>query len=374
MKRGSRYKTAVFGTDAEQYVSSLFIMGRNPNGNRRPDLISINGRYTPKLSIELKSGESGKVSMVAFQLHYAITTGQDYEEFFEEKFSNSEGMLPNVDWNTNYPQLVNNPVAYYYDIISREKKVTSQDLNKPFSAFKLTWGDQYIIPHHVAFSSFAVARSIRTGEKLDDVVEILKDRMKDDILEKSSHYSSRSTQDWQNLYAQDMRAIFYKDSSLATEGGKKRIDLLAKHNRELDGLERVVLDGPLGTKIHVLADPDDKNLFMYQMHKTLLERNPVLERIAEVRKRALKVVDNLPVLSTLELFENGDGVDPTSLGGALSFRSVSKLKYLASWRRKEDDLLFHETHKYDPISDGCSDEIEELPEEVSEESTEIVPF
>ncbi len=127
MKKGRSDKTGVFGSDAEFYVSRLFMMMKNPNGRRRPDLISVDGKFSPRLSIELKSGRGRKGVLNEEQLHYAITTWKDYVEIFGEEMKMS-GLFN--DTEIKDPSAIK--VAYYYDVINRDDKLTSSDLDSPF--------------------------------------------------------------------------------------------------------------------------------------------------------------------------------------------------------------------------------------------------
>jgi hypothetical protein len=146
-------------------------MFNNPNGWRRPDLVSLNGRYTPKLSVEVKSGRKFKGVMVDYQLHYAVTTDQDYIELFGEEPPEKQGLLPGFDADP----LKEGDAAYYYNVINRTDKIKAQDLNKPFSAIKLKWGSQFIVPHDLAFYNFAINRARRAGESIDYSIEYLRE-------------------------------------------------------------------------------------------------------------------------------------------------------------------------------------------------------
>src|SRR3989344_5022609 len=137
MKRGYKHRTGVFGSDSERYASRLFLMLKNPHGERRPDLVSINGRYSPKLSLELKSGRNKKGVLVASQLHYAVTTEQDYRELFGEELPSRKDTLPGEDWDRIAPILPKREVAYYYALINRQDELTSKDLDRPWSSIRI---------------------------------------------------------------------------------------------------------------------------------------------------------------------------------------------------------------------------------------------
>jgi len=99
MKRGRKDSTGKFGNDSEFYASSLFIMLKNPNGTRRPDLVAMKGSFDPKLTIEMKSGRGNKGVLNDSQLHYAVTLEEDYVELFGESPTDGNGCLKGVDGN-----------------------------------------------------------------------------------------------------------------------------------------------------------------------------------------------------------------------------------------------------------------------------------
>ena len=118
MKTGYKHNTSVFGNDSENYVASLFMMVQNPNGSRRPDLVSSPScSFDPKLSIELKSGRQMKGVLVDYQLHYAATLQEDYNELFGEEIQGSNGFFPGIDWRTSKKESKQEGIAYYYDVV-----------------------------------------------------------------------------------------------------------------------------------------------------------------------------------------------------------------------------------------------------------------
>ncbi len=304
MKVGYKHKTGVFGTDAENYIGRLFLMLKNPNGQRRPDLMSINGRYKPRLSLEVKSGRNRKGVMVASQLHYAITTQDDYNEFFGEKFpgfNGSEEFLKGVDWSSyKAPKLKTDKIAYYYNLVSRSEECTSSDLDNEYSSIKLKWEDQYIVPHQYGFWNFAVNKAIRQGRDLEEVAKELKEEMKRDVLEKSSHYIERNPdpQSWQDLHGRDILALFFNDENFATERGKERLELMREAYEPIrigrktkNKLRKILIPGPNETTIYILSEPKHYELFNTQIRKTVEERIPIIERITRERKRARKLLN-----------------------------------------------------------------------------------
>lgn len=290
MKKGRSDKTGVFGCDSEFYASRLFMMMKNPNGRRRPDLISIDDRFSPRLSIEVKSGKGNKGVLNEEQLHYAITTWKDYSEIFGEKMK-MNGLFEGTE--VNDPKAIK--VAYYYDVINRTDEITSNDLDLPFSSIKLKWGDQCIVPHEFAFYTFAVARVMRTKENVRKVIKELKTTMKKDALhiEEIDYEHRRDSQTWQNLNGRDILAVFNKDDKIATEYGKKRIELLSKIYPDLDNLERILIPAPNNSCIYVLCNPENYDLFDKQLRKTIEERTFVLEELTREREEAISILGGI---------------------------------------------------------------------------------
>ncbi|MBX4211947.1 hypothetical protein KW787_00625 [Candidatus Pacearchaeota archaeon] len=338
MKSGYKHKTGVFGTDAENYVSRLFLMMKNPNGMCRPDLISINGRYDPKLSIEVKSGANYKGVMVDYQLRYAITTGEDYREIFGEEIPRRENLFPGIEWADTYPMFQPDPVAYYYNIINRVDEMTSKDLDRPFSAIKLRWGDQFLVPNEYGFYAFAVSRIRRSGEKINEVINDLRDLMKNDICNGSGSYYHRKSdkRSWQDIHSRDIKAIFEDDPRIATEDGKKRIDLLRTNYPDLERLERIKILGPNDTTIYVLAKKEHSRLFDRTLRKTVGERAPIIEDITQERKRAERLLSKISYAAEVSLFGNGNVNEDMRISMNLKRPQLQRLERLAKWEGKDE--------------------------------------
>lgn len=211
MKRGRSDKTNIFGSSGERYIASLFQLAQHPNGHRRPDLVSVNGRYKPRLTLEVKSGKKKGV-MNEWQLHYAVTTYEDYKTLFGEEFPEMdipELGLPGIDWSGAAPALKEESVAYYYCVLDRVDEVTSNDLDVTnLAAVRFKYGDHFIVPHQFGFVSFAVVKHFRMQKRgehksLDEIKAELNASIKQDVLERCSHYMERraTTDGWQDLHA-----------------------------------------------------------------------------------------------------------------------------------------------------------------------------
>ncbi|MFH1802447.1 MAG: hypothetical protein ABH864_03270 [archaeon] len=342
MKRRYKHKTGVFGTDSERYVSRLLLMMRNRQGDRRPDLISLNGRYSPRLSIEVKSGRKGKGIMVDYQLHYPITTREDYVEFTGEDFPEQEGLLDGVNWSEAAPLLQEGSVAYPYWLVNRIDAITSADLEKPFSSIQLQWGNICSIPHRYAFAAFAAAKANRTRSgqtvtprELEKIVADMQETIKWDVLHRGSDYDARKdSQSWQNLHSRDFLAIFNGDPSIATKDGQERIRMIRDLYPMAETNTRIEIPGPNGTTIYVMAEPDEVNLFDTQVRPVVEERIPVIEKITRSRARAVKLLDRMPVVSQgfLETgFGTGEAREQTGVSFGISHRQVQYLDRLTHW-------------------------------------------
>ncbi|MAF50830.1 MAG: hypothetical protein CMH64_01940 [Nanoarchaeota archaeon] len=268
-KRGYKHNTSVFGTDAENYVSRLFMMMRNPNGSRRPDLITMDGMFDPRLSFELKSGLNGKGVLVDYQLHYAFTLDRDYWEVFGEespKRKEESGMLAGLDWEKTRKLGEIPGIAYYYNIIERVDGIKAEGVDKPLSSIQLKWGNQCIVPHEFGFYNFVACMAHRTGGEEKDIIEYLMGRIKSDVVGESGDYSKRKdNQSWQSIHSRDIMALYTKDWLLTTPQGRKRVDKLKRLYPGIDDLKRIEIPGPNGTKIYVLANPEHEKLFDEQL-------------------------------------------------------------------------------------------------------------
>ena len=314
-----KHKTAFFGTDAELYVSRLFMMMRNPNGTRRPDLISFpDNDFDPRLSIEVKSSKYNKGIMVEYQLHYAITPFRDYEEGKDLPFDISD-----------FKAKEDGKIAYYYDLIHRVDGLTAMDVDSPTHSIKCMWGDQYLVPNQFAFYAFAVSRVMRSIEKrnfkekdkellevkvkaersskIKGVITGLEEVMNQDAFspEQNDYEERRKQSDqWQNIFVNDIRAIFHKNSELASRRGKQRIELLYENYPKLAHLESISIPGPNDTNIYVLADPEHHNLFDKQLREVVMDRIPVLNKISEERKNAALRFSKVEISEGPDLFSN----------------------------------------------------------------------
>lgn len=327
--------TAHFGNDAEYYTSYLFSMTKNPNGHRRPDLISINGDYKPKLSIEVKSGAKMKGVMVDYQLHYAVTSEQDYQELFGESPPIKTGVLPGM--NITSGALPQQSIAYYYNVLDRVDGLRADNLDKPFSTIKIKWGNHYIVPAEYAFNAFAVARHMRTKEDLGTIVSDLHEKIKSDVVMQTSHYENRKKDpnSWQDIHSRDILAFFKGDDELTTEQGKTRVKVMRDIYPEVDKLDRIKIRAPCKTNIYILAKPEHRYLFDKQMRRVVNRNRPILEEVASERAKAEPLLDKIYTGEPASLFN----ASSTLQGAGVSAEEVAHLRRLYKWQPKnvQDD-------------------------------------
>lgn len=283
-------KLFYFGNSAENYVAKLFEMCRNPNGSQRPDLISLPGKLTPRLSIEVKSGQQKKGQLVDYQLHYPFTLKDDYTALFGNAPVQNKEILPGMGNILKAAGTLETRISYYYNVIDRTCKTPSDEISDLQSTLGLNFGDQFLAPHEFGFYTFAAGYSTRTGRSMKDIITELKKTIKLDRETGLGHYESRkkNKNSRQNIYGRDILALVKNDMKLTTEAGKIRLDLIYENYRELASLKSIEILGPNGSKIYVLANPQDENLFNVQLRKIIEGNVSVLEKIHQERQEAAK--------------------------------------------------------------------------------------
>jgi hypothetical protein len=339
MKEGYKHNTSVFGNDSENYVASLFMMVQNPNGSRRPDLVSSpDCSFEPKLSIELKSGRQMKGVLVDYQLHYAATLQEDYVELFGEEVPCGNGFFPGIDWRASKKEFNQQGIAYYYDVVNRSDEMRARDVDKPFSSVQLRWGDQFIVPHEFGFYAFAIAKSMRTKEPLDEIMDHLVEIVKGDLTGRNKDYDERKkdSQSWQNIHGRDIIALFHDNPSLATPQGKKRIEMFHEIYPQLSSLKKIGINGPNNTMIYILADQEHENLFSDQLNSVVRARKGVIEEVTGEREEACGLLEKITFCKNIDLFgsegeELEEGRKNMFYKLNISDDEVNLLKRLVQW-------------------------------------------
>ncbi len=355
-KRGMEYtQRGHLGDESEDFLASQFLMARHPNGSLRPDLVSVNGRYTPKISIEAKSGISQKDgrmkgNMVSYQLHYAVTTPRDYEELFGVDAPRDSSLFDDVDFHS-----APRSVAYYYNLIARTGGPTSGELRTRWDRLRSSFGNQIIIPAEIAFYSFAAHMVIRTKRKPGEVVQELRGIMREDVLHGNSHAEERKSdpQSRQNIQSKDMFAIYNgqygrRSPRKVLGDSKERVKIISSSygKNRLDQLERIEIPGPNGTTIYVLAEPGHKKLFDNQLRNTVRERTPILEEITLKRRQAVDSLKKVRLVSSPGFFGDEREKQYFLDTSDLSDSQVKELEELLSWCAPHENPLSSRLGEY----------------------------
>ncbi len=339
MKNGYKHKTGMFGTDAEMYIASLFQMVRNKQGHRRPDLISPPGRCEPRLTMEVKSGRASKGILVRYQLHYAITSQQDYKEEFGEDLPPvvDPTLLPGLPAPERLPPT--SSVAYYYNVVDRDASIDSAMLDRPFATVQLRYGNQCIVPAEFGFWAFAVSRHMRTGESMSSIRDDLRNEMKKNVLDQRSNYKdNKDSQSWQDIHGRDIMALWHRDPAYTTKDGKTRVNLMEINYPDLPNLDRIKIPGPSGTQIYVLAEAQHKDLFDVQLRGIVQRRVPVLDRIINSRSQSRGLLAKILPSEAGSLVEAEIDESHFSLAG-LTPLEINRLRRLSNWLDRGESAL-----------------------------------
>ncbi len=209
----NRADREIFGTSAERLIARLFSMNVNPLNSSRPDLTRAD--TNPKLTIEVKSGKSGKGIMVVDQLYYGLNTLFDYDD---EEIDVNKGLLPGFDWVEN-TQRNDSQVAYYYAIVERVDGLSLSDVRFPYGSIKAKFADICIVPHDLAstvfFSSWARRTNTEYTELRKKAIELLID-YKNRGIRPHQLRKKIGTNAWQNLDSKLIKYLIFNDNSLKT--------------------------------------------------------------------------------------------------------------------------------------------------------------
>ncbi|RJQ16763.1 hypothetical protein C4573_01730 [Candidatus Woesearchaeota archaeon] len=347
-------KRAIIGDDAEFYLAQLFKMYVNPNGSRRPDLISPANSYKPRFTLEVKSGKCAKGVMVDYQLHYALTSRDDYNDLPDTPQRVFEGMGI-ADFHA--PK----EIAYYHAVVSRDKSVKSEDIKMPFATMKIDWQDVYIAPNEFGFYSFVRAKTQRTGLSAAYIIEELTELMLRDARGVSVGLEARKMdpQSWQNLFGEDIKALVTGNLDDTTKHGRIRIDALRRIYPGVDDLKGMQLQGPQNTTLYILFDKDHYALFNTQLRKTIGERLPFMEEVALERIIAREWLRKVkPKIITREDMFGGKPEQVAKVYKGMTKVQWKTAQRLAQWRHADDT--------FEPIpmpfsDNGAKGNLDEVP-------------
>ena len=123
--------TSIFGTNAEQYISSLLNFKKIPSGSNLPDFRGDDNSYISNLIVELKSGKRGKGSMVFDQLFHGLVLADNFDRVLDSfSLSKKESLLNHFSFSD----------PFYYSCLARDDNVKGKDLARPYSCGDFSWG------------------------------------------------------------------------------------------------------------------------------------------------------------------------------------------------------------------------------------------
>jgi hypothetical protein len=335
MNHAYQGKKVVFGTDSERYLASLFQMRQEYQGSRYPDLMTDFTKkvYTPNLAIESKSGKHGG-KLLAEQFVYAISTEAQYRKWFRESPKKLAG------WLEGESPFSSDPYHLYYDNVIRSDDLKSPDIDRDFSAIKMRWGDQYLVPSNVLFAYFVSRMMQKDKVGIREAKRFLKDRTKMRIAGESSmshlRRNQREFQNWEIFYS---KALYEKvgTSTASTEQRKRVIDGVYRQIKDLDSYPRAKFAGPCGTHVHMIGAKEFPELIT-QVGDVVAERKDILTQIGEERKVAVSLLDKIMPSRGPSLFCNGgtSKYERKILRKDLTSEQISWLERLVSWKSEED--------------------------------------
>jgi hypothetical protein len=329
-------KRVFFGTDCERYLASLFEMRQEHQGSRFPDLMTdfTKRTYSPALAIEAKSGKNGG-KLLAEQFVYGISTIEQYNEFYGEKLVKLDG------WFEGETPFFAEPHHLFYNNIHRSDDLVSPEIDRDFSAIKMCWGDQWLIPSEVLFAYFAARMTQKDGYELQDAVDLLKKRTKKRITQESSFSNHRPKEEFQNFELVYSRALFDASGTCgcSTDYQKRVVEKVYDQIPDLDEFPRREFVGPCGTNIHIIGQKEFPEL-IDQMGEAIGSRRNILTQIADERKAALDLIGRIEPSSAPQgyLFCNGDVSSERRdfLKGEFTEEEISWLERLTMWKTEED--------------------------------------
>jgi hypothetical protein len=126
------------------------------------------------------------------------------------------------------------------------------------------------------------------------------------------------------------------DHSLTTPQGNNCLKLLRLIYPAVESLRKVKIDGPNNTKIHILANPKDEQLFDIELRSVVRTRIPIIEEITTQRRSTRSLLDRIsPRTSQLTLFGEEKSLKWKNKKDIsfhdLSLDEITYLEKLAKW-------------------------------------------
>ncbi len=328
------------GDQGEYYCRSLYGLMKHPNGDRRPDLISVNGDYNPKFAMEVKTSKTGRGVVNPYGLTYGFTSNLDFVGTFgdcipKQRFEDAQQALLDVECD-----LFRNPcnAAFYYNLMHRTDGLTTKELARPYDDLAITFGDQMILPHDLILYSYVVGKMRGKGLEFNkafaSVGEIIVG-----FMTQGYNYSHPNKNDCQAVHFNDFLSLFMGDRSLLrTDEAKERVDLLVERygDDRLTNLEKMTYVGPNDTRIYAFYRPEHSSLFQEQLKSRIAQRRDVLTRLTRKRQHALSELPESYVKFN-EATHDYELKDKNPAPKVLSQETEANLERLLQWKRVEDN-------------------------------------
>lgn len=320
------------GNQGEYYCRSLYGLMKHPDGERRPDLISVNGRYSPKLSMEIKSSMSGRGIINPHGLTYGFSSNLDYIGVFGDDLpkENPSDLIEDMEYN-RFRNI--SPSAFYYNLMQRTDGLRNEEFRNEFDDLKIKFGDQIIVPHELIFYAYVIDKMRGNGKTFETSKEEVKEIVTS-FLTRGYDYYNPGKNDCQPIRFSDYLALYMNDDSLiVSPEGKKRVELLRKHYGEdrIESFEKIEYIGPNNTNIYAFYRPEHSELFREQIKNRIGERRGILTKLSEKRIHAIEGLERK--ISTQEdLFGKSQKVDISSPMP----EDNENIERLLKWKRKED--------------------------------------
>ena len=261
---------------------------------------------------------------------YSIATADQYREWFGEDPGELDG------WFKGYNPFLKEAYHLFYNNIVRSDDLTAPDLDRDFSALKMQWGDQYLMPAKVIHAYFAARMTQKDGYKLEDARDYLADVTKRRIAKEASmHTWRKSKEEFQNFEIQYSMAL-HNNTGGDTDYQKRVIEKVHAQIPNLCSYPREIFEGPCETKIHIIGTPETPSLIT-QMGKTIAERKDILTVIAGERRNALHLLEKISPMKNINLFLNGGISEERKkiLRRDLSYDQLSLMERLVAWQTED---------------------------------------
>ena len=323
------------GRQGEYYCRSLYGLAKHPDGENRPDLVSINGSYKPKFTMEVKTSgkEKGRGVIHPHTLTYGLTSSLDYISLFGDNLpvEDPQAILDDMQHNRmrDLPA-----VSFYYNLMLRNDHLSTKDLKHKFSDLGMTFGDQIIVPNDLVFYSYVLGKMQKESISFENAWGNVKDIVTA-FLTVGYDYQHPESSDTQDIHFNDFLSLYMNDETLLSEQGKKRVELLREHygDDRLSALEKIEYIGPNHTNIYAFYKPEDSELFMDQIRQRIGTRRDILTRLTRQRlEEAATMLEGYSVQEDQIQFLH----EPEN-HRVLTKNQESRLERLLCWRHADDN-------------------------------------